>query len=80
MLKFDGLLGANPPALAAAGAFGHIVFKGPSVILISKIQCRRRAIFHTGQTPVAVFIYPEIWHFLIFFCLSHNFQSIAHGA
>jgi hypothetical protein len=62
MLKFDGILGANPPALTAASAFGHIVFKGSSVILVRKIQCRCRTIFHTGQTPVAFIIYNEVRH------------------
>jgi hypothetical protein len=62
MMKLDGFLGANPPALTAAGAFGHIVFKGPSVILINKIQCRRRTIFHAGQTAVAFSVDAKIRH------------------
>jgi len=62
MLKLDGFLRANPPALTATGAFGHIVFKGSSVILINKIQCRRWTIFHAGQAAVAVIIYTKIRH------------------
>jgi hypothetical protein len=62
MLKLDGLLGANPPALTATSAFGHIVFKNPSVILINKIQCRCRTIFHAGQTTITVLIYYEVRH------------------
>jgi len=64
VLKLDGRLRANPPALTASGAFGHIVFKGPSVILVSKIQRRSRTIFHTGQTPVAFFVYAKICHII----------------
>jgi hypothetical protein len=62
MLKLNGILRANSPALAASGTFGHVVFKRAPVILIIKIQCRCRTIFHTGQTPVTVLIYSKIRH------------------
>jgi hypothetical protein len=62
MLKFDGLLGAYPPALTAPGAFGHIVLKCSFAVLIAEIQGRSRTIFHTGQTNVTVLIYSKICH------------------
>jgi hypothetical protein len=34
MLKLNGLLRTDPPALAAAGAFGHIVLERSSIVLI----------------------------------------------
>jgi len=62
VLKLDGLLRADPPALTAAGAFGHIVFKGAPALPIIKIQRCCRTIFHAGQTPVAVFVYSKVRH------------------
>ena len=62
VLKLNGILRADPPALSAAGAFRHTMSKGPRILPIDKIQGRGRAIFHTGQTAVAIIIYPEIGH------------------
>jgi hypothetical protein len=62
MLKFDGILRANSPALTASGAFGHIVFERSSIVLIITTQCRSRTIFHAGQTPVTVLIYTKKRH------------------
>jgi hypothetical protein len=73
MLKFDGILGANPPALTTASAFGHIVFKGPSVTMVRKIQCRRRTIFYTGQTPVTFIIYYKVGHKTLLLYNLNNF-------
>jgi hypothetical protein len=64
MLKLDGSLRADAPALTATGAFGHIVVECPSVVVIIKTQCRRRTIFHAGQTSVAVLIYAKIRHII----------------
>jgi TRAP-type mannitol/chloroaromatic compound transport system permease large subunit len=60
MLKLDGFLWTDPPALTAAGTFGHIVLQGPSIVLIVIAQGRGRTIFHAGQTTVASIIYLEI--------------------
>jgi hypothetical protein len=62
MLKLDGILGANPPALTATCAFGHIVFEGSPAVLIDNIQGRSRAIFAARQTPVTVVINPKVRH------------------
>jgi hypothetical protein len=34
MLKLDGFLGTDSPALAASGAFGHIVLQRSSIVPI----------------------------------------------
>jgi len=62
VLKLDGILRAYPPALSAAGALGHTVFKGPPAVLIDKSQCRSRTIFHAGQATVAVLIDSKVRH------------------
>ena len=62
VLKLDGRLRADAPALTASGAFGHIVVECPPRVVIIKTQCRGRTIFHTGQTAVAVFINFKIGH------------------
>jgi hypothetical protein len=62
MLKLDGVLGTDPPALTAAGAFGHVVPKRPLFRLIAIVQSRSRTIFHTGQTTIAVFVYTKVRH------------------
>jgi hypothetical protein len=62
MLKLDGILRADTPALTAAGAFGHIVFERPLTVVILKTQCRCRAIFNASQTPIAVIINPKVRH------------------
>jgi hypothetical protein len=35
MLKLNGILRAYPPALTAAGAFGHIVLQRSSIVPIA---------------------------------------------
>ena len=65
MLKLNGLLWADPPALTAAGAFGHIVLKRSFAVLIVEIQGRGRTIFHTGQAAVAFIVYTKIIHHTI---------------
>jgi hypothetical protein len=62
VLKLDGVLRADPPALSAAGAFRHTVFKGPLILVIYKIQGRGGTIFHTGQTTVTIIINSKIRH------------------
>jgi hypothetical protein len=48
MLKLDSLLWADPPALSAARAFGHIMLQDSLIVLIQVAQSRSRAILHTG--------------------------------
>jgi hypothetical protein len=60
MLKLDGSLRADTPALTASSAFGHIVVECPSVVVIVKTQGRSRTIFHAGQTAIAFFIYAKV--------------------
>jgi hypothetical protein len=62
VLKLDGILRADPPALSAAGTFRHIMLEGPLILLINKIQSRGRTIFHAGQTPVTIIINSKIRH------------------
>jgi hypothetical protein len=62
MLKLDCLLRTDPPALAAARAFGHIVLECSSVVPIMVAQRRGRTIFNAGQTAVAVLVHLKIRH------------------
>ena len=62
MLKLDGTLRTDSPALAAPGALGHVVFERSPALLISNTQCRSRTILHAGQTPVAVFVDAKVGH------------------
>jgi hypothetical protein len=62
MLKLDGLLRTYSPALAAAGALGHVVFERSSIAPIVKTQGRSRTIFHAGQTSIAFFVYAKVGH------------------
>jgi hypothetical protein len=62
MLKLDGTLRANPPALTAPGAFGHVVPERALIVLILMAQSRGRTILHTGQTTVAVIVYAKVRH------------------
>jgi hypothetical protein len=70
MLKLDGILRADTPALTAAGAFGHIVFECPLTVVILKTQCRCRAIFNASQTAIAALVNPKVRHkfTLIYYC------------
>ena len=63
VLKLDRTFRADAPALAAAGAFGHIVSECSLAVLVANAQCGRGTILHAGQTPVAVLIYTKIRHF-----------------
>ena len=63
VLKLNGFLRTDSPALSASGAFSHIMFKRPATVAISKTQCRCRAVFHAGQTPVTVLVNYKICHF-----------------
>jgi hypothetical protein len=47
MLKLNGLLRADPPALTAPGAFGHIVLERSPIIPVFIVQGRSRTIFNT---------------------------------
>jgi hypothetical protein len=47
VLKFDSLLGTDPPALAAARTLGHVVLQCSLFVLIAITQSRSRTIFHT---------------------------------
>jgi hypothetical protein len=60
MLKVDRLLGADSPALPAAGALGHVVLEGPPAVSIARTQSRRRTIFDTSQAAVAIVVYAKI--------------------
>jgi len=62
MLKLDGTLRTDSPALAAPGALGHIVFECSPALLISNTQGRSRTILHAGQTPVAFLVYAKVGH------------------
>jgi hypothetical protein len=62
VLKLDGTLRTDSPALAASGASGHIMFERSPAVLISNTQCRSRTILHAGQTPVAFSVYAKVRH------------------
>ena len=63
VLKLDRTFRTDTPALAAAGALGHIVFECTLSARIGNAQGRCRTILHTGQTPGTVLIYAKIRHF-----------------
>jgi hypothetical protein len=60
MLKLNGFLGTNPPALAAAGTLGHVVPERSLIVTILIAQGRGRAILHTGQTTITFIIHSKI--------------------
>jgi hypothetical protein len=62
MLKFDGLLGTYSPALATAGAFGHIMPECSPAVLIIKTQGRSRTIFDTRQANITLTVYTKVTH------------------
>lgn len=64
MLKFDGVFGAYPPAIAASGAGSQVVQKRSALIAVHIIQRRRRTIFDTRQTSGASLVDFKIGHFL----------------
>jgi hypothetical protein len=65
MLKLDGFLRTDSPALTASGALGHIVAERSPIVPIGITQGRGRTIFHTGQTPVTVLVYPKVRHTIL---------------
>ena len=65
MLKLDSLLWADPPALSAAGALGHIVTECSPIVPIGITQGRSRTIFHTGQAPVAFLVDAKVRHTIL---------------
>jgi hypothetical protein len=75
MLKLDGFLGTDSPALAASGAFGHIVLERSSIVPIVITQGRGRTIFHTGQTPVAFIVNSKIGHIHTLMVFRKSFKN-----
>ena len=62
MLKFNRLLGADSPALAASRTAGHAVKKLSLFTLIKVVQGACRAILNTGKTPITIVIYSKKRH------------------
>jgi hypothetical protein len=62
MLKFNGLLGTNPPAIATSGTERHIVQKFSLVFLVLVGQSARRAVLNTGKASVALIIHLKMRH------------------
>ncbi len=63
MLKFDGLLRANAPALTAAGAQTHVVPQRPTVVPVCVVQSRSRAVLNTRKAAVAAIVHLKIRHY-----------------
>jgi hypothetical protein len=57
MLKFDGLLRADTPALTAAGTQAHVVLQCSAVVLVFIVQSRSRAVLDTRQATVAAIVH-----------------------
>ena len=62
MLKFDGLLRADSPALTTAGTQAHVVPQCPTVAKVFIVQSRSRAVLDTRQAAVAAIVHSEIRH------------------
>jgi hypothetical protein len=60
--KLDGPLGANPPAIAAAGAESRIVQELSLGSFVAVVEGACRAVFHTRQTPVTPIVDSEERH------------------
>ena len=56
VFEFNGVLGADPPAMAASGTHRDIVQYLSCIFLIIKVQGAGRAILDTGQASIACFI------------------------
>lgn len=63
MLKFDGALRTDAPAVSTTGATGHIVQEHPLCPSVFIIQCARRTVLHTSQTSVTLVIDLKVSHF-----------------
>jgi hypothetical protein len=59
MLKFDGLLRADTPALSAAGAQAHVVPQCSAVIPVFIVQGRSRAVLYTSEAAIAAIVHLE---------------------
>jgi hypothetical protein len=57
MLKFDGLLRADTPALPATGTQAHVVPQCSSVVLVFVVQSRSRAVLNTREAAVAAIVH-----------------------
>jgi len=57
MLKFDGLLRADSPALTTAGTQAHIVPQCSAVIPVFIVQSRSRAVLNTREAAVAAIVH-----------------------
>ena len=66
--EFDGLLGADPPAISAPGAKRHAMEELTCIPLIFVCKSACRAVFNTSQTSVAFVIYLEIGHIHYMVC------------
>jgi hypothetical protein len=76
MLKLDGVLRTDPPALSAAGALGHIVTERSPIVPIGITQGRGRTIFHTGQAPVALIVDAKVRHSDTLMVFRKSFKNI----
>lgn len=63
MLKFDGLLRADTPALTAAGTQTHVVTQRSAVVPVFAAQGRSRAVLNTGKAAVTAIVHLKIRHF-----------------
>jgi hypothetical protein len=63
VLKFDGLLRADTPALTAAGAQAHVVPQCSAVVPVFIVQSRSRAVLNTSEAAVAAIVHLKIRHF-----------------
>jgi hypothetical protein len=66
MLKFDGLLRADTPALTAAGTQAHVVPQFSVVVPVLIVQSRSRTVLNTSEAAVAAIVHSKIRHLLPF--------------
>jgi hypothetical protein len=67
MLKFDGLLRANTPALTAAGTQAHVVPQFSAVAPVFIVQSRSRTVLDTREAAVAAIVHSKIRHLSPFY-------------
>jgi hypothetical protein len=60
--EFHGLLGANPPALAASGAQAHVMHQDAFAGMVLVIEGPVRTILGAGQATVAFLVHFEKRH------------------
>jgi hypothetical protein len=65
--ELHGLLGANPPALAASGAQAHVMQQGAFAGLVPVIESPVRTILDAGQATVALLVHFEKRHLASFY-------------